>query len=170
MNGYTKNMQRQQGVVLFVSLIMLVVIGMLSLSLMGISRIELRMANNEEARVSSLQLAQSLSDVIVATPALTPVIGVAGHKNCAGAIEGCDMYMNDDLPDNEIAQAVQSGYLTASATRSTPEFRPPPRGLGWSSSKFIATSFHLEATFDRTEEGLGHGSVQEGVVVMIPLN
>jgi len=169
MHNYQNHFQRQRGVVLFVSLIMLVVIGMLTLSLMGISRIEMRMANNEEARVNGLQIAQALSDVIIATPDLTPVIGVAGHKNCAGALEDCDMSMTDNLPDNAIATAVQEGYLTASATRTTPEFRPPPRGLGWSSSKFVATSFVLDVQYDRTEDGLGQGGVEEGIVVMIPL-
>ena len=42
---------------------MLVVIGMLTMSLLGMSQIEMRMANNEEARISSLQMAQAMATV-----------------------------------------------------------------------------------------------------------
>jgi hypothetical protein len=162
------NLQRQRGVVLFISLIMLVVIGMLTMSLMGMSRIEMRMANNEEARISSLQMAQAMNDLIVSRPDMTPVIGGAGYKMCLGDQTGCDQEMTD-LPDNVVVDAVTDGYLDASATRQDPEFRPPPRGMGFSASKFIATSFRLESSYDRAAEGQGQAAVEEGLVVLIPL-
>jgi hypothetical protein len=159
---------RQRGVVLFISLIMLVVIGMLSLSLMGMSRVELRMANNEEARMNALQMAQAISDIIVADPDKTPVVGGAGYTMCTSSLSGCDAEMSD-LPDNHITTAVTDGHLSASATRSDPEFRPPPRGMGFSASKFVGTSFRLRSTYDRTEDGQGYGAVEEGLIVLIPL-
>jgi hypothetical protein len=168
MNNRFNFADRQRGVVLFISLIMLVVIGMLSLSLMGMSRVELRMANNEEARMNALQMAQGLSDVIVADPDKTPVIGGGGYKICTAGHGGCDAEMTD-LPDNELVTAVTDGHLSASATRADPEFRPPPRGLGFSASKFVGTSFRLRSTYDRTEDGQGYGAVEEGLIVLIPL-
>ena len=164
-----KMANRQRGMVLFISLIMLVVIGLLTMSLMDISRIEMRMSNNEEARINGLQMAQSLSDVIAAEPDMTPVVGGAGYTHCAGTRENCDASITEDLPENVVAAAVADEHLSAIVTRSTPEFRPPPRGLGWSAAKFVSTSFVVEATYDRTEDGMGHGSVEEGLVVMIPL-
>jgi hypothetical protein len=170
MNALTHTRQSQHGVVLFISLIMLVVIGMLTMSLMGMSRIEMRLANNEEARISGLQMAQALSDMIVARPDMTPVVGSAGFKLCVGAQTGCDMDMDmTDIPANDITAAVDGGYLRASAARQEPEFRPPPRGMGFSASKFVATSFRLESEFDRTEDGQGHAGVEEGLTVLIPL-
>jgi len=162
------NRDRQKGVVLFVSLIMLVVIGMLTLSLVGMARMEMRMSANEEARINGLQLSQALSDMIVADPDRTPVVGRAGFTICAGEGQQCDMEM-PALPDNSIADAVADGHLTAVATRSDPEFRPPPRGMGFSSSKFVSTSFNLESTYDRTEDGQGYAGVEEGLLVLIPL-
>jgi hypothetical protein len=159
---------RQRGVVLFISLIMLVVIAMLSLSLMGMSRVEMRMANNEEARINALQMAQAISDIIVADPDKTPVVGGAGYMLCTSSLTGCDAEMTD-LPDNHITTAVNDGHLTASATRADPEFRPPPRGMGFSASKFVGTSFRLRSTYDRTEDGQGFGAVEEGLIVLIPL-
>jgi hypothetical protein len=74
-----------------------------------------------------------------------------------------------DLPDNYLTTAVTDGHLSASATRADPEFRPPPRGMGFSASKFVGTSFRLRSTYDRTEDGQGYGSVEEGLIVLIPL-
>ena len=160
--------QKQRGVVLFLSLIMLVVIGMLTLSLMGMSRVEMRMAANEEARINALQMAQAISDIIVADPDKTPVVGGAGYMLCTSSLSGCDAEMTN-MPDNEITEAITDGHLAASATRSDPEFRPPPRGMGFSTSKFVGTSFRLRSTYDRTEDGQGFGSVEEGLIVLIPL-
>jgi len=168
MNRKFINADKQRGVVLFISLIMLIVIGMLSVSLMGMSRVEMRMANNEEARISALQMAQGMSDIIVADPDKTPVVGGAGYTICAGSSEGCDATMTN-LPDNYLTTAVTDGYLSASATRADPEFRPPPRGMGFSASKFVGTSFRLRSIYDRTEDGQGYGAVEEGVIVLIPL-
>jgi hypothetical protein len=168
MNNRIAYANRQRGVVLFISLIMLIVIGMLSVSLMGMSRVEMRMANNEEARVSALQMAQGLSDIIVSDPDKTPVVGGAGYKMCTSGQSGCDAEMSD-MPDNILANAVVDGHLSASATRSDPEFRPPPRGMGFSTSKFVGTSFRLRSTYDRTEDGQGYGAVEEGLIVLIPL-
>jgi len=168
MNNRFVYADRQRGVVLFICLIMLVIIGMLSVSLMGMSRVELRMANNEEARISALQMAQGLSDIIVADPDKTPVVGGAGYKICTVGYSGCDADMTA-LPDNALKEAVTNGHLSASATRADPEFRPPPRGMGFSASKFVGTSFGLRSTYDRTEDGLGYGAVEEGLIVLIPL-
>jgi hypothetical protein len=168
MNNRFNFADRQRGVVLFISLIMLVVIGMLSLSLMGMSRVELRMANNEEARMNALQMAQAISDIIVADPDKTPVVGGAGYTMCTSSLSGCDAEMSG-LPDNYITTAITDGHLSASATRSDPEFRPPPRGMGFSASKFVGTSFRLRSTYDRTEDGQGYGAVEEGLIVLIPL-
>ncbi len=168
MNSSANFPRRQRGVVLFISLIMLVVIGMLTMSLMGMSRIEMRMANNEESRISSLQMAQAMNDIIISKPNMTPVIGGAGYKLCLGSVANCNMTM-PGMPDNDVTDAVTEGYLTATAIRQSPEFRPPPRGTGFSASKFTATSFRLQSTYDRTAEGQGQAAIEEGVIVLIPL-
>jgi hypothetical protein len=165
MNPYQQKFHRQRGVVLFVSLIMLVVIGLLTLSLMGMTRVEMRMANNEEARVSGLQLSQSLIDVLVANPSMTPVVGGAGYSLCLGNETGCDQYL-PGLEDSKVEDAIADGHLSIRATRPDPEFRGVPRELG-TSATFSTTSFHLEATYDQTEDGGGYGKIEEGLMVLI---
>ena len=76
--------QHQRGAVLLVSLIFLVVMGLIGLSAMQSSRLELKMAVNEEVRSAAHQSALALIDAIIATPAMTPVIGgigAADHAN-----------------------------------------------------------------------------------------
>ena len=167
MIGNISTARRQRGVVLFISMIMLIVIGMLTVTLMGMSRVETRMANNEEARINALQAAQAMSDLIVSRPDMTPVIGTTGYTFCVGNLPNCDEQITS-LPANSIGDAVADGYLTASATRADPEFRPPPRGMGFSASKFVGTSFALRSTFDATAEGQGQGEIEEGLMVLIP--
>jgi hypothetical protein len=157
---------KQRGVVLFVSLIMVVIIGMLTLSLMGMSRIEMRMANNEEARINGLQVAQSMIDVAVSDSKMTPVVGGAEYRLCLGDQTDCDMEIPSTPPD-EVNAYVTSDALDFVATRSDPPLRPPVRGSGWSVS-FVAAPFRLRATYDRTEDGQGFAEVEQGLEIMIP--
>jgi hypothetical protein len=126
------------------------------------------MANNEEARVSALQMAQAINELIISDPDMTPVVGNAGYRMCTGNVQECDS-VTIEPEETEIATAVAYDQLSAVATRATPEFQPPPRGMGFSAAKFTATSFELDAVYDRTEEGQGFAEVREGLIVMIPL-
>jgi hypothetical protein len=159
---------RQRGVVLMVSIIMMVVIAMLTLSLLTMSRVGMRMANNEEARANALQMAQAINENIISDPDMTPVIGAAGFRLCTSNVGDCDM--ETIVPTHtEISTAVDLDQLSAVATRGTPEFQPPPRGMGFSVAKFASTSFELDAVYDRADEGQGFAEVREGLIVMIPL-
>jgi len=161
--------QKQQGVVMMVSLIMLIVIGILTLSLMGMSRTELRMAHNDEVRAGALQLAQAATDLIVASPGMTPVIGTAGYKFCTDGVADCDDYDEIVIVEPGLEDEVDDGHLEVEITRGDPEYRPPPRGMGFSASKFTATTFEVAATYDRAEDGLGYAEINEGLIVLIPL-
>ena len=67
--------RRQSGAILIIALMFLVVITLLTVSSMKSSNIGLYLAQNEESRIAAEQAAQALADVIVASPASTPVIG-----------------------------------------------------------------------------------------------
>lgn len=166
MHNYTNIRSRQRGVVLFVSLIMVVIIGMLTMSLMGMSRIEMRMANNEEARINGMQMAQAMIDVAVSDADMTPVIGGADYRLCLGDQTDCDQQITATPPD-EIDAQITSDALDFAAIRTDPPLRPPIRGSGWSVS-FVAAPFRLRATYDRTEEGQGFAEVEQGLEIMIP--
>lgn len=165
----TNPIKRQRGAVLLVSLIFLVVMGLLALSSMQTSRLELRMANNEEVRGAAHQAAQALVDAIIATPAMTPVIGGLGFTLCTAGQPGCNL-PSLFMPAGPLAPEVAAGHLFATATLTAPTNIPPPRGFGFSADKFAASIYQIDATYDRADEGLGQADVTQGLIVLTPLN
>ncbi len=158
---------RQSGSILLVSLIFLMVLGFLGMSAMQTSRLELRMATNEEIRLSAFQQAKALADAVVAIPAMTPVKGNQGFKTCTNGQAGC----NDHtlfMPDPLMAPEVANGHLTGEATLTSAGNRPPPRGLITSADKFAAASFEVVTTYDRADEGLGRAQTTLGLLVLTP--
>jgi hypothetical protein len=160
---------RETGSVLMVSLVFLIVLGLIGLSSMQTSRLELRMAGNEEMRANAFQIAQSLSDAIVATPAMTPVIGGAGFTLCTPGQPNCDL-PSLFMPDPALDPDVVAGHLGGTAVLTAPGNTPPPRGLGFSADKFAASRFQLQTTYDRADEGLGRASITQGLIILTPLN
>ncbi|MDH3507549.1 MAG: PilX N-terminal domain-containing pilus assembly protein [Gammaproteobacteria bacterium] len=156
----------QRGAALITALVFLGVITLLSVTSMRESTIGVRMAQNEEARLSGIQAAQALTEAVVATPAATPVIGGAGFSICTAGEPGCNAY-GIPLPA-QVANEVAMGHLSARVQRMTPPEKPPPRVLESSIDKFSAASFQVAATFDRTNEGLGSVQLVEGMIVLVP--
>lgn len=162
--------QRQQGIVLFASLIFLIVVTMIGLASMRSSTLELRMSLNEESRISAFQQAQAMSDAIIFTPGSTPVVGDVGYRICTASVPGgvpCDQ-RNLTVPNAYIQGEVGAGHLTAVVERVGSNTSPPPRGLDSSVDKFSAPTFRVQSTYDREAEGLGRSTLNEGVLVLIP--
>ena len=160
---------RQDGSVLLVSIIFLLVLGLLGLASMSTSRIELRLANNTESQTSADQAVQALADAVVAIPAMTPVVGAAGYTLCTPGVEPCNaesLYM----PAGDLAGEVAAGHLWGSAVMTTPSSSPPPRGLGFSADKFTVTAFEVNAQFDRTTAGLGTADITQGILIVTPIS
>lgn len=166
----TRGPEQQRGSVLVVSLIFLIVLGLMGLASMQTSRLELRMASNEEVRTSAQQMAQALSDAVVATPAMTPVIGGAGFTLCTPGEPDCDLESLFMPVAGDIAAEVDAGKLTARAVLTAPTSQPCPRGLGFSADKFGCTAFQVNSTFDRADEGRGAADITQGILVATPSN
>ncbi len=159
--------QQQQGAILVVALVFLVVITLLTISSMRSTNLGLFMAANEESRVAADQAAQALADAIVSNPSSTPVVGVSGFSFCTSGEANCS---RNDLPvtDTTLADAVASSYMSARVERTGSEFSPPPRAVESSIDKFTSASFVVTTTFDRVDDGLGYQQVTEGVLVLVP--
>ena len=145
----------------------LVVITLYTISSMRSSNIGLFMAQNDESQVTAMQAAQALADVIVASPASTPVVGGTGYTACTANETGCN---RNDLPVNDpvLANAVANDYIQARVERTGSLFRPPPRVVETSIDKFTSASFRVTTTYDRVDEGLGREQINEGVLVLVP--
>ena len=167
MQGRPRLLKRQEGAILMITIMFLVVISLLTVSSMQASNIGLFMAQNEESRIVAEQGVQALADAIVSNPSATPVIGGEGYTICTTGESGCDQF---DLPveNSVLATAVVNGHLSARVQREGPLTRPPPRGVESSIDKFTSASFGVTATYDRTEEALGKQLLSQGVLVLVP--
>ena len=165
--SYLTSRHRQGGAILVVALMFLVAITLFTISSMRSSNIGLFMAQNEESRVAATQAAQALADAIVASPASTPVVGQTGYTACTAGETGCN---RNDLPVTNaiLASAIANDHISARVERIGTIFRPPPRVVETSIDKFSSASFRVITTYDRTDDGLGHEQVTEGVLVLVP--
>jgi hypothetical protein len=159
---------RQRGSVLLVSLIFMVVIALMGLTSMQTSKLELRMSMNEEVRTNAFEISQALADAIVATPAMTPVFGAAGYTLCTPGQPDCDRE-SIFMPAGDLTAEVTNGHLGGTAVLLAPGGSPPPRGLGYSADKFAASGFEVTTTYDRSNDGLGVSTLNQGLLVMTPL-
>ena len=157
----------ERGAALVTALVFLVIISVLSISSMRAGTLGVRMAQNEEARYSAVQIAQAMTEAVVATPASTPVIGGAGFSNCTVGETGCSLN-NVIPPPGWLTNEVASGYLRARVERLSPPDKPPPRVISTSIDKFSAASFQVIANYDRSAEGLGSVELTEGLLVLVP--
>jgi hypothetical protein len=114
-------------------------------------------------------MAMALADAVVATPAMTPVIGSLGYTMCTVGQADCD---NPSLfmPDPALAPDVASGHLAGTVVLRTMPNSPPPRGLGFSADKFSAAGFELTSTYDRADEGRGSVTVRQGLLILTGAN
>src|SRR5215475_1859203 len=80
----------QRGVALLVALVFLLATTLLALAATRSSRLELRMAQNEEARLTAVQQVQALAEAVIGSPTAIPVVGNAGYLLCTPGEAGCD--------------------------------------------------------------------------------
>jgi hypothetical protein len=157
--------REERGASLITALIFLTVISLFSITSMRSSTIGVRMAQNEEARLSAIQTAQAMTEAVIGTPAWTPVIGDVGYTNCTAGEVGCDLYAVG-APVGYVANQVAAGNLTARVERLSDQ--NPPRAVQSSLVAFSAGSYQVTATFDRSDEGLGRVQLAEGLLILVP--
>jgi Flp pilus assembly protein TadG len=153
---------KQHGAVMMVTLVFLVVLGIMTLTSMQSSKLQLRMAGNEAVRATAHQISQALVDAVIATPVMTPVIGNKGFTLCTNGQPDCDL-ASLFMP-GVLAADVATGDL--SATAELIAISTPPPGTGYSADEFDANYYTLVSTYDRSDEGLGRSSITQGIVIL----
>jgi Flp pilus assembly protein TadG len=153
---------KQRGAVMMVTLVFLVVLGIMALTSMQSSKLELRMAGNEAVRATAHQISQALIDAIIATPAMTPVIGNTGFTLCTNGQPNCDL-ASLFMP-GVLAADVAAGDLMANGTLVA--IGNPPPGTGYSADDFEANFYTVNSTYDRSDEGLGRAAITQGIIIL----
>ena len=177
---YALRQRRQTGVALATALIVLVILTLLGVAAMRASRLELRMSNNSQSQLSSLQQAQSIADAVVANssnisvqpgtnyffcfsaaapyaPAHPPSPPFTSSGGCASYTIGSVTYTllgSIVMPSVAVVGVVnplpQNAY--AQVLRNNPEFLPPTavRNAETSGRSFNFTSFTVIAGYDNS--------------------
>jgi hypothetical protein len=165
MDGHPRRAARgQRGIALATALIFLSVLTLLGLATLRLSSIELKMAQNDHARVSALEIAQAAIDATIDDPSNTPVslfgpvsrcFGESGDLSCAGA----ELILSGALFDEGVY---------AQALLTEPAEQPVTNLLITSSDKFALATFTLRAKYDRSAEGLGAADIEQGYIELLP--
>jgi len=163
----------QQGAALFTALMFLVVLTLISLAAMRSSTLEMRMATNDEARLTAFQRTQAVVDATIGETDNIKVVGAVGRRTCTGAGPAdapdgldCDAY-GINLADDTYDDDVNDGLIKVAVTRLSPAEAPAPRSLGTSAAVYSVANFKVDAAYDGTDDGLGRGRIVEGVMVLV---
>jgi len=169
----TTSHHAQRGAALFTALMFLIVLTLISLAAMRSSTLEMRMANNDEARLTAFQRTQAIIDATIGEPDNIQVIGDVGRRVCTGSGPGdtpdgedCTEY-GIALMSDEYDAEVGDGTVKIAVTRLSPAEAPAPRSLGTSAAAYSVANFQVDALYDGSDDGLGRGRIVEGVMVLI---
>lgn len=153
---------KQRGAVMMVTLVFLVVLGIMALTSMQSSKLELRMAGNEATRTTAHQISQALIDAIIATPAMTPVLGNTGFMLCTNGQPDCDL--TSLFMPGVLGADVANGDLNATAELIA--ISAPPPGTGYSADDFDANHYMVISNYDRSDENLGAATLTQGIIIL----
>lgn len=163
----------QRGAALFTALMFLVVLTLISLAAMRSSTLEMRMATNDEARLSAFQRTQAVVDATIGETDNIKVVGAVGRRTCTGSSASdspdglaCDAY-GINLADDDYDDDVADGIIKVAVTRLSPAEAPAPRSLGTSAAVYSVATFKVDSLYDATADGLGRGRIVEGVMVLV---
>ena len=163
----------QLGAALFTALMFLVVLTLISLAAMRSSTLEMRMATNDESRLTAFQRTQAVVDATIGETDNIKVIGEVGRRTCTGSAASdtpdgvdCDVY-GVDLAGDTFDDDVNDGLIKVAVTRLSPAEAPAPRSIGTSAAVYSVATFKVDALYDGTDDGLGRGRIVEGVMVLV---
>jgi hypothetical protein len=161
--------QRQQGMVLIVSLLLLLAMSLLAMSVSQTNVLQLQMSGNDQAKVESLQHGLAITDAIIADSGNTAVVGDVGFRLCDPALstDGCDDWLI----------SIDSAVLDPDATfdyyvqRSGPELTSAPfldEKFASSAAAFSVARQEIVVSYDRSSDGLGKVELVQGLLRLIP--
>jgi len=158
----------QQGAVLVVAIIMLLVMAIFAFSAIRFTNLERKMGSNEEHRITAFQSAQSVADAITSNPANTIVAGASKICTASARLANCSATSTITIPDAYLASLVATGDVSASVELTGNP--PPPRSAsrGSSLTNFAAASFTVTGNYDRSGAGLGQEQISQGLILIFP--
>jgi hypothetical protein len=150
--------RKQNGLVLLVSLLILLLIGVVATTVTETNIMQLRMAGNDESKTAALERALAVVDAILDRAKNTPVVGGIGYQVPKDSI----------VIHEEVTNA--KGTFGYSVTRVGPLETTIPvmnQAMASSGTEYRAARFELTATYDGSAHNLGKATVVQGVLIKI---
>lgn len=166
---FTSYKSKQQGTALMVAMIVLIGITLLSLAGANTSILELRMARNTEATVSTQQTALAALDFIVSDDANLPTTGALGTPQPVTLPQNTTAYDGElfDCTDGDCSDGAGE-EITATAARIA-DCAPPPRArLASSLTSYSAFVYEAAVTIDKNATGNGRSGMAQGYILLGP--
>lgn len=157
---------RRKGSTLVIALVLLAILTLATATSMRTSTMELRMAGNEEVRVATLQMTQSIIDAVVSNSDNIIVAGDVGFVNCTPNVNGCSR--NTVSVDTALVPVAKSNNASVIVERLGPALMPAPRGINSSADAFFSARFQVDTTYDGTAFNEGKAGIVQGVMVLVP--
>ena len=156
-----------QGNVLLITLIFLLLLSITASAVIRSATTGLRMTANEQTRLSTLSMAQSIADSVLAQRSNFPLAGPPGSRFCTGNVSGCGGSPISINP--ALLNASKQQYATVVIERLPPALSPPPAGLGFDANIFSLARFQVEVDYDGRAINEGRAGVVQGVILLQPL-
>lgn len=160
--------QRQQGTVIVIALIFLLLTGLISISAVKTSIFETKMASNEQLKEEAFQTVQGVINAVSADINNFVIAGDVGYLICPAGRSGCDA--------NSINLASHTSTITGSnvsydVTRLAPLFAPIPfratEDNASSAKSYSAALFEINAEYDGSQDRLGQAAIAQGVAIKV---
>jgi len=158
--------RNQQGAVLIISLIFMLLLILSATTTMRSSTLGLRMAGNEETRVSTAEMTQSIVDEVIGNSNNLVVSGGVGFVNCTSNVTGCTE--NSITISTNLLPLAEVNKAEVIVERLAPALTPAPRGINSSADAFFAARFEVDTTYDGTIDNEGKVGISQGVMVLVP--
>jgi Tfp pilus assembly protein PilX len=162
----TVRVSDEQGSILIISLVFLLILSLGATTTMRTSTLELRMAGNEETRVATVELTQSIVDEVVGNPANMIVSQGVGFVNCTANVLNCNE--NSVTINTGLLPAVDADNAEVVVERLAPALTSAPRGISSSADAFFAARFEVDAVYDGTDDNKGKVGIVQGVLILVP--
>ena len=155
MNTRTATRLRQRGVTLLVVLLLLMGITLISVSSVGTSVMELRMARNVEASATTFQTALAAIDFVISDPANLPMVGPL-NEPVSVTLSGSPFTVSGgDSIDTSAARISECGA-------------PPRMRNATSLMAYSAFQYDVIATLDKNATGMGQSGIVQGYLQIGP--
>lgn len=161
--------KNQQGAVLVVALVFLLLTATISGTVMQSSVLETKMAGNAQLNEEAFQQVQAIANAIAADSSNLIVSGDVGYKICPSGTSGCDR--NSLALISDVTTVPDGVDLSYHVERLGPLFAPMPfrmdEDIAGSASAYSAALFEIKGKYDGSSAGLGKSQIGQGIAVRV---